>query len=62
MDKLICYRALIKQALTERAALMRSQSLPGEEIVCLLDDATDNYLLLRLGRLQGKRLLGKRRH
>ena len=56
MDKLARYRALIKQALTERAALMRSQPLPGEEIVCLLDGATDNYLLLRLGWLQGKRL------
>jgi hypothetical protein len=35
---------------------MQSQPLVGEEIVCLLDDATDNYLLLRLGWLQGKRL------
>lgn len=35
---------------------MRSQPLPGEEIVCLLDDVTDNYLLLRLGWLMDKRL------
>ena len=56
MDKLACYRSLIKQAMTERANLMRSQPLPGEEIVCMLDDVTDNYLLLRLGWLQGKRL------
>jgi hypothetical protein len=56
MDKLTHYRFLIKQALTERANLMRSQPLPGEEIICLLDEATDNYLLLRLGWLQGKRL------
>jgi hypothetical protein len=56
MDKLRRYRAIIRQALTERADLMRSQPLPGEEIICLLDEATDNYLLLRLGWLQGKRL------
>jgi hypothetical protein len=35
---------------------MRSQPLPGEEVVCLLDEATDNYLLLRLGWINGKRL------
>ena len=56
MDKLNHYRALIKQAMTERANLMRSQPLPGEEVVCLLDDKTDNYLLLRLGWVRGKRL------
>ena len=56
MDKLNHYRCLIKQALTERANLMRSQPLPGEEVICLLDEATDNYLLLRLGWLQSKRL------
>jgi hypothetical protein len=56
MDKLTRYRPLIKQALTERANLMRSQPVPGEEVVCLLDEATDNYLLLRLGWLHGKRL------
>lgn len=56
MDKLTRYRFLIKQALNERADLMRSQPLPGEEIVCLLDEVTDNYLLIRTGWLQGKRL------
>jgi hypothetical protein len=56
MDKLTRYRTLIKQALTERANLMRSQPLPGEEVVCVLDEATDNYLLLRLGWVRGKRL------
>ncbi len=56
MDKLDRYRTLIKDALTERASLMRSQPLPGEEVVCLLDEATDNYLLLRLGWVHGKRL------
>ncbi|MCW3055569.1 MAG: XisI protein-like protein, partial [Chthonomonadales bacterium] len=55
-DKLTLYRSLIKQALTERADLMRSQPLPGEEVICLLDEVTDNYLLLRTGWLQGKRL------
>ena len=56
MDKLSRYRFLIKQALTERANLMRSQPLPGEEVICLLDEATDNYLLLRTGWLSDKRL------
>jgi hypothetical protein len=53
---LAMYRHIIKQALTERANLMRSQPLPGEEIVCLLDEPTDNYLLLRVGWLSNKRL------
>ena len=56
MDQLTHYRCLIKQALTEQADLMRSQPLPGEEVICMLDEATDNYLLLRLGWLQSKRL------
>ena len=56
MDKLTRYRTLVKQALTERAHLMRGQPLPGEEVICLLDEATDNYLLLRLGWVRGKRL------
>lgn len=56
MDKLMHYRKLIKQAMTGRAGLMRSQPLPGEEIICLLDEATDNYLLIRLGWVRNKRL------
>lgn len=62
MDKLNHYRSLIKQALTERAVLMRSQPLPGEEVLCLLDDATDNYLLVRVGWLQDKRLYSTTLH
>src|SRR5437879_5819708 len=56
MDKLTRYREIIKQAITERAHLMRGQPLPGEEVVCLIDEETDNYLLLRLGWVRGKRL------
>lgn len=56
MDKLTRYRFILKQLLTDRANLMRSQPLLGEEVVCLLDEATDNYMLLRLGWLHGKRL------
>ena len=56
MDQLSRYRSLIKQALTDRADLMRSQPLPGEEVICMFDDTTDNYLLLRLGWLDGQRL------
>ena len=62
MDKLKHYRAIIRKALLERAELMRKQPLPGEEIVCLLDEATDNYVLLRLGWLQGKRLYSTTLH
>jgi hypothetical protein len=56
MDKLARYRTIIKQVLTERADLMRSQPLPGEEVVSLFDEGTDNYVLLRLGWVRGKRL------
>jgi hypothetical protein len=56
MDKLTRYREIIKQLLTERADLMRSQPIPGEEVLCLCDAETDNYLLLRFGWLRGKRL------
>jgi hypothetical protein len=56
MDKLTVYRKIIKQALADRAELMRSQPLSGEEVVCLFDEATDHYLLLRLGWVRGKRL------
>ena len=35
---------------------MRRQPLPGEEVVYLLDKSTDNYLLVRLGWVHGKRL------
>ena len=56
MDKLTQYRSAIKHFLTDRAELMRSQPLPGEYVVCLLDEATDNYVLLRLGWISGKRL------
>jgi hypothetical protein len=56
MDKLTRYREIIRQTLTERARLMRSQPIPGEEVVCILDEETDNYLVLRLGWVRGKRL------
>ena len=56
MDQLNQYRCIIRKALTERADLMRSQPLLGEEVVCLLDDTTNNYLLLRLGWVNGDRL------
>ena len=62
MDQLERYRTILRKALTERADLMRSQPLPGEEIVCLLDEVTDNYVLLRLGWLNGKRLYSTTLH
>ena len=56
MDRVTGYREIIKQMLAERADLMRSQPLPGEEVVCLFEEETDNYILLRLGWVRGKRL------
>jgi hypothetical protein len=56
MDQLARYREIIKQLINAHAHLMRGQPLPGEEVACLLDEATDNYLLLRLGWVRGKRL------
>ena len=56
MDKLNHYRICIKELLMNRANLMRSQPLAGEEVICLLDDTTDNYMLLRLGWVNRKRL------
>lgn len=56
MDRVAVYRRIIKQMLAQRADLMRSQPLPGEEVVCLFEEETDNYMLLRLGWVRGKRL------
>ena len=56
MDRVAVYRKIIKQMLAERADLMRSQPLPGKEVVCLFDEEADNYMLLRLGWVRGKRL------
>jgi hypothetical protein len=56
MDQLNHYRCIIKTALSERANLMRSQPLPGEEVICILDDTTNNYLVLRLGWMKSERL------
>jgi XisI protein len=56
MDKLKHHRNIVKQVITEHAQLMQRQPLPGEEVVTLFDEATDNYMLLRLGWVRGKRL------
>src|ERR1051326_6138341 len=56
MDKLTRYRDIIKQAISQRAHLMRSQPLPGEGVICILDEQTNNYMLLRLGWVRGQRL------
>ena len=56
MDKLTRYRNTVKALITEHARLMRSQPLPGEEVVCVFEEQTDNYMLLRLGWVRGKRL------
>jgi len=62
VDKLERYRIIIKRVITQHASLMKSQPLPGEEVVCLFDEDTDNYLLLRLGWVRSKRLYSATLH
>jgi hypothetical protein len=49
MDKLNCYRQWIKQIFTEHADLMRSHPVIGLETICILDEQSDQYLLLTIG-------------
>lgn len=54
MDRLMRYRALIKQILQQHADLMNSQPVPGEEVDCVFDEQRDHYLLLKYGWPRGK--------
>ena len=49
MDKLTRYRTLIKQFLSEQADLMRSHPVVGLETICILDENSDQYMLLNVG-------------
>ena len=49
MDELKHYRELIKQTLTEQADLMQSNPVAGLETICILDEKSDQYLLLNVG-------------
>lgn len=55
MDRLSCYRQWIKQALMEYARLMWEQPVDGLETFCILDDQTDQYLLITAGWEKGMR-------
>ena len=55
MDRLPTYRDLIKQYLNEHATLMRQQPVPGLETICILDEDSDQYLLLNVGWENGQR-------
>jgi len=55
MDRLRTYRDLIKQYLNEHADLMRQQPVPGLETIAILDEASDQYLLLNVGWENGQR-------
>ena len=56
MDKLKRYRELIKQLLTEQADLMRNHPAAGLETICILDEKSDQYLLLNVGWENGQRV------
>lgn len=55
MDRIECYRELIKAYLLEYAHLMWSQPVPGLETFCILDEKADQYLLLTTGWENGYR-------
>lgn len=54
MDRLMRYRALIKQAMQEYAAQLNSQPVPGENVDCVFDEQRDHYLLIKYGWPRGK--------
>lgn len=56
MDRVTHYSQLIKQALTEYAALLSSPPQPDYEVTLAFDDERHQYLLRRLGWGPGGRL------
>jgi XisI protein len=55
MDCIKHYRDLIKQYITEYAELMWIQPVEGLETIRILDEASDQYILLTVGWENGKR-------
>jgi hypothetical protein len=55
MDKLSRYREVIKQIVSEHTDLMRRHPVEGLETICILDEQSDQYLLLNVGWENGKR-------
>lgn len=56
MDKISHYRNLIKQYLKQYAELMDSQPVAGLETVLSFDDEHNQYMLLKMGWPQGRRI------
>src|SRR4051812_36230608 len=58
MDQRTRYRELIKRLLNELAALVSRQPTPGVETLCVFDEERDQYLLLKTGWSQNRRVRG----
>lgn len=58
MDKLTRYRRLIKDHLTKLAELANRHPQPGVGTFCALDEERDNYLLVRSGWFDNRRVRG----
>ncbi len=56
MDKLTKYRNLVKRILTEYVELSKSQLNAGVETILIIDDERGNYMWLKLGWENGKRV------
>lgn len=56
MDKLTRYRALIKQILSDLAALLNRRPNPAVESLCVFDDERNQYLLVNIGWAQNRRV------
>jgi hypothetical protein len=58
MDRLTRYRELIKRLMSELAALVNQHPTPGVETLCAFDEERDQYLLLKTGWSQNRRVRG----
>jgi XisI protein len=58
MDRLRHYRTLIKSHVTHVAELINRDPEPGVETLCVFDEATDQYLLVRTGWSGSRRIRG----
>jgi hypothetical protein len=56
MDKLSRYQALVKQFLSNYAALMDSQPIPNLETVLSFDEERGHYMLLKVGWPKSRRI------
>ena len=56
MDKLTKYRNLVKRILNEYVELSKSQLNAGVEPILIIDDERGNYMWLKLGWENGKRV------